>query len=391
MSFFSPAVRRNPFPIYERLRQECPVFYDAGAQAWLLSDYDSVRRALTDQESFSSAVTAGPTLGKWLIFLDPPRHTRLRALILRAFTPRAIAALEPRIAQLSRELLEPLLPRGECELVREYAVPLPLMVIAELLGAPAQDYPLFRGWSEAVLALIHTVSADERAAAAVPQFTATSGEMRDYLRALVAARRRTPQADLITGLLNASVDGEALALDDLLGFFQLLLVAGHETTTNLVTNAVICLQEQPAAWASLRADPQQLPCAIEEVLRYRSPVQAAFRRTRREVELNEQRIPAGALVLALIGSANRDARYFTGANTLDIARNPNPHLAFGHGLHFCIGSALARLEAKIALTDLIQSFDQVALLEPEWPARAAFHVHGPDRLSLRFERRAGTC
>lgn len=218
-----------------------------------------------------------------------------------------------RIRSISARLLEPLLARGQFDLVAEYAVPLPVMVIAELLGAPAPDFAQFRHWSDVILGLSHSVEADERARAAEEDFRAVTDEMRAYLSEVLEHRRVAPRDDLFTRLREAEVDGARLTQDEILGFFQLLLVAGHETTTNLISNAVVCFAEHPGERARVRAEPALLPRAIEEVLRYRSPVQATFRRTRREVALHGQTIPRGKLVLrgrapVAARGARRDAR-----------------------------------------------------------------------------------
>lgn len=386
MSFFSEEVRRNPYPMFEQIRPGSPVLHNPAADLWMVFDYDGVKRALTDHESFSSAATPGGATSQWLIFVDPPRHTRLRALISRAFTARAVADLEPRIRELSAQLLDPLMDREEIDLVADYAVPLPLKVIAEMLGAPAADYPRFRRWSDAMLGLSHSVARDEKAAAAEREFGLVTEEMREYLGELLAQRRAAPRADLLTGLVQAEVDGARLSDDEILGFFQLLLLAGHETTTNLISNAIVSLAESPAELARLRASPDLLSSTIEEVLRYRSPVQATFRATRRDIELHGQVIPAGKLVLPMMGSANRDPRQFQDPERFDITRNPNPHLAFGHGMHFCIGAPLSRLEARIALPDLLARMKTIELTTKEWEPREAFHVHGPARLPIRFKR-----
>lgn len=386
MSFFSKEVRRNPYPMFEQIRRGSPVLHNPAADLWMVFDYDGVKRVLTDHESFSSAVSPSGATSQWLIFFDPPRHTKLRALITRAFTPRAVADLEPRIRELSAQLLDSLMDHEEIDLVADYAVPLPLRVISEMLGAPAVDYPRFRRWSDVILGLSHSVSGDENAAAAEREFGVVTEEMRGYLGELLTQRRAAPRQDLLTGLVEASVDGVRLSDDEILGFFQLLLVAGHETTTNLISNAIVSLVESPAELARLRASPELLSSAIEEVLRYRSPVQATFRLTRRDIELHGQVIPAGKLVLPMMGSANRDPRQFQDAERFDITRDPNPHLAFGHGMHFCIGAPLSRLEAKIALPDLLARMKTIELTTKEWEPREAFHVHGPARLPIRFKR-----
>ena len=387
LELFTDDARRDPFPLYARLRATSPLLHEPQADMWVLLDYDSVKRALHDHESFSSIV-ATPTVRTpdWLLFSDPPRHTKLRNIILRAFTPRSIASLEPRVRQLSGELLAPAVGRGALDVVTEYASLLPTMVIAEMIGIPVEDRERFLRWGDVIMKLSHTLRGGEASARAMEENVAVRQEMRAYLEAILEARRRAPEDDLLTRLLEAEVDGERLDLEELLGFFQLLLAAGTETTTHLIDNALLCLLEHPDQRARLEADLALLPSAIEEVLRFRSPAQAMFRSTRRDVELHGQVIPAGRLVLTLIGSANRDARHFHEPERFDITRAPNPHLAFGHGIHFCLGAALSRLEARVALTDLLTKLRNFRLAsDTPWRPREGLHVHGPTHLPLRFE------
>ncbi len=383
----SEEARRNPFPLYDQLRSASPIRHDPRHDLWMILDYEGVKRALSDPDTFSSrAAPPGGAPLDWLIFLDSPRHTKLRALILRAFTPQAVAALEPRIRGLSHDLLDRVVEHGEMDLAADFAVPLPMMVIAEMIGIPGSDRERFKRWSDAILNLAQTVSGGEEAILAARAFAAAKAEMGAYLAGLLADRRSSPKDDLLTRLVEAEVDGERLTQADLLGFFQLLLLAGSETTTNLIDNALLCFAEYPEQLARLRAEPGLLPSAIEEVLRFRSPVQAVFRQTRRDVEVHGRTIPAGKLVLVMIGSANRDPRQFPDAGRFDLGRDPNPHLAFGHGVHFCIGAPLARLEARVALTDLLERAKGIRLAsDVPWPPRKAFHVHGPTSLPIRFE------
>jgi cytochrome P450 len=387
MDLFSEAMRRNPYLVYDQLRRTSPLLHDARSDFWMIFDYEGVKRALNDHDTFSSrAAPSGGGALDWLVFLDPPRHTQLRALITRAFTPRSIANLEPRIRDLSRELLDQTIERGEMDLATDYAIPLPTMVIAEMLGIPAADRPRFRHWNDIVLNMIYTITGGEEAARAVSAFGAATAEMARYLKGLLQQRRAKPQDDLLTRLVEAEVDGGRLTEKEILTFFQLLLLAGTETTTNLINNAILCLLENPNQLARLQAGPALLPSAIEEVLRYRSPFQVVFRLTRCPVEMHGQLIPAGKLVLAMIGSANHDPRPFPDPGRFDIARDPNPHVAFGHGLHFCLGAPLSRLEARVALPDLLERLTGLRRASDEpWEPRPAFHVHGPTRLPIRFE------
>src|SRR5437763_4505506 len=381
-------MRRNPYPAYDQMRQGLPVFQLAQFDLWMIFDFEGVKRALVDHGVFSSDLSHVPghgNPGEWFIFFDPPRHTKLRALISKAFTPRVVANLEPRIRELSRQLLDQTIERGEMDLAADFAVPLPMRVIAEMLGVPATDWPRYKRWSDVILKIANTFTKDEEAARTIQEYRGVTAEMRDWLPDFIAQRQAAHQDDLLTRLVEAEVDGEQLTPAEVLGFVQLLLVGGQETTANLINNAVLCLMEHPDQLARLRAAPELLPSAIEEVLRYRSPLQWMPRATRRDVELHGRVIPAGKLVLPLIGSANRDPRQFADAGRFDVTRDPNPHLAFGHGIHACLGAPLARLEARIALADFLERVKgfEPASAEP-WEPRKALGVHGPSRLPIRF-------
>jgi len=381
--FFSDEMRRNPYPLYEKMRNASPVYYvPPPFDAWMVFDYQSVKWVLHDHEVFSSQVPAPPN---WLIFIDPPNHTKLRVIVSQAFTPRVVANLEPRIRDLSHQLLDAVIERGEMDLAAEYSVPLPMMVIAEMIGMPAEDWPRFNRWSEAILKLSHTRSAGPEAAAALSEFRAVANEMTAYLGEMIGLRKAAPKDDLLTRIVAAQVDGEHLSPEEILGFVQLLTVAGQETTTNLINNAIVCLIENPEQRQFLEQRLDSMPRAIEEVLRYRAPVQWMMRTPRREVEVQGSRIQAGKLVLPVIGSANRDTRQFPQADRFDITRDPNPHVAFGHGIHFCLGAALARLVSRIALADLLERLKGLELASNEpWEPRQALHVHGPARLLIRW-------
>jgi cytochrome P450 len=383
IELFTDNIRRNPFPLYERLRRESPLLYDSSSGLWMIFDYDGVNRALTDHYEFSSK--NGP---EWLIFTDPPQHTKLRALISQAFTARSIAGLEPRIQELTRNLLNPGLEAAEIDLAAALSIPLPIMVIAEMLGIPTADRGRFKAWNDVLLRMSYVV-AGQPASGIVDEYMAATHQMAAYLTGLLDERRNTPKDDVLSGLVHARVDGEQLSEKDILGFFQLLLLAGSETTTNLLNNAVLCFADHPQELARVRANPHLLPSAIEEVLRYRSPLQWMYRVTRRDIEMHGQVIPAGKLVLAWIGSANHDPHQFSDPERFDISRNPNPHLAFGHGLHFCLGAPLARLEGRIALTYLLETTTTIEVVDSKWEPRQGLHVHGPASLPVRIQRSRG--
>jgi cytochrome P450 len=395
MDLFSAEMRREPYPAYGALRAGSPVFHLAAFDLWIILDYDGVRRALTDHDAFSSDLSHVPgqgNPGQWFLFFDPPRHTKLRALIGKAFTPRVVASLESRIRELSRELLAPALARGEVDLATEFAVPLAMRVIAELLGIPVGEWPRYKRWSDVILKIANTFTKDEEAARTIADYRAVTAEMRAALPELIEQRRAAGQEALLIRLVDAEVDGERLTPDEVLGFVQLLLVGGQETTANLIDNAVLCFLDYPNQLVRLRATPDLLASAIEEVLRFRSPLQWMPRATVRNVEMHGRLIPAGKLVLPMIGSANRDPRQFPDPDRFDIGRDPNPHIAFGHGIHACLGAPLARLEARVALADFLERVERFERAdEGPWEPRQALSVCGPSRLPLRLTpaRRAG--
>jgi len=332
--------RLNPYPWYQAMRATNPIAYNENYNSWSVFSYDAVQRVLTDYSDFSSQIMgdgSGQPLGTSLINTDPPRHRKLRSIVTQAFTPRTIAQLAPRITEIVNELLDKVAAQGQMDVVVDLAYPLPVIVIAELLGVPVKDREQFKHWSDVIVG-------SESPTGGEPQ-----KEMTDYFSVLIAERRREPKNDLISSLLTAQVDGEYLNEKELMGFFILLLIAGNVTTTNLIGNSFLCFDEFPEALVQLYADPTLVPAAIEEVLRFRSPVSHMYRVVREDTQLDDKRIAIGSFMVAWIASANRDETQFPHADRFDITRNPNRHLAFGHGIHFCLGAPLARLEAKIAL------------------------------------------
>ncbi|HVW01311.1 MAG TPA: cytochrome P450 [Planctomycetaceae bacterium] len=397
LDIFSDDARCNPFPVYDRLRATSPLLHEPASGVYLLFDYASVKRVLDDAQTFASdlgSIGAHPA-PKWLVFTDPPRHLKLRNIISQAFTPRMVAGLESQIREISHELLNRAMSRGEMDIAAEYSVPLPMRVIARMIGIPDADWTSYTRWSNAILQLSYTVRGmspgGEQARTAGEEYSRVAQELSEYLPHLVEQRRVQPEDDLLTRLVTAECDGERLTPEELLAFVQLLIVGGQETTTNLINNALLCLFEHRDQFKLLQRHPELLPSAIEEVLRYRSPFQVVFRGTRHEVELHGQQIPAGKLLFLMLGSANRDPQQFSHPQQFDITREPNPHLAFGHGPHFCLGAALSRLETRIALTDLLERLPnlRVATSEP-WQPRPALHVHGPMRLPVRFDACSGS-
>ena len=396
----SPAFKANPYPFYARLRAEAPVWratlHDRRT-AWLVTRYEDVARMLKDDTFAKDKLNAMDPeqrsktpwvpgflkpLERNMLDLDDPDHVRLRALVSRAFTPRLIERLRGRIESLCEELLDAMererKRKGGTDLVAGYALPLPATVIAELLGVPAEDHAKFHRWSNRLV----SVSSGRDILRALP---AALSFVR-YLRNLVERHRADPEDDLITALIRAEEAGDKLSEDELLAMAFLLLVAGHETTVNLVASGTLALLEHPEQTERLRREPSLVKPAVEELLRYTSPVELATERyARQDTEIGGRRIPRGGLVLAVLGSANRDERHFEDPDALDLARDPNRHLAFGRGgVHHCLGAPLARMEGQIALNALLRRFPGARLaMAPEtlrW--RRGLFLRGLERLPL---------
>lgn len=360
------------FEWYEQILKSYRVYFDAERASWLILGYEEIQQVLSDPHTFSSQRDFGPD-GKnrsfGLVGMDPPRHRHIRTLISAAFTPRRIAQMEGRITAIVQALLEKVAGRGEIDIVDELALPLPIMVIADLLGLPTTDQDHFQQWVATTTGSDMLLRAEGFAS------------IRRYFQALVEQRRREPGGDLVSALLEAEVDGERLPEGDVLGTCGLLLLAGHETTANLISNAVLCFDEHPQAWQELLEQPELLPSAIEEVLRYRSPVHTLGRVALLDTVVGGEQIKAGELVMTFFAAANRDGTQFPHADTFDIRRTPNRHLGFGHGIHFCIGAPLARLEARIALGALLSSFPRLRRkrdvpleLKPSWINYGMQHI-----------------
>ena len=357
-----PGVRRDPFASYARARREAPALLHAGLPLRLVSvfRYEDCQAILRDAQSFSSEfplIEEGEgqvsPQRRSMLGSDPPAHTRLRGLVNKAFTPRMIQRLEPRMHEIANELLDAALEQGDVDLVQALTYPLPVTVIAEIIGIPAEDRVQFKRWSDAAVANLGLVFVGgfdpERAQRQLKLFES----MREYFIPLAEERKRRPREDLLTGLVQAEHEGSKLDFEEMLSMLVLLLVAGNETTTTLIGNATLELLAHPGELKRLRDDPGLLPSAIEEVLRFASPVQFDPRRATRALSLHGVEIRENDFVLSWLGSANRDERSFERPESFDIGREKNPHLAFGFGTHYCIGANLARLEARVALGALL--------------------------------------
>ncbi|WP_203671579.1 cytochrome P450 [Catellatospora methionotrophica] len=353
---------------YARMREDDPVSWDERYGAYHVFRYADIARVLSDPAVFSSDLTGlVPPQEEVDLFsrgnfvrMDPPQHTTMRRIVSRAFTPRVVAGLAPRIETITNELLDQVAGQDRADLVQALAYPLPVTVIAELIGVPAADRDTFRRWADGLLSaqVPETVIPDEKT---MQQAGARLRGMIDYLLAHIRQRRASPADDLTNALIEAEVDGARLTDEEIVGFLGVLLIAGHITTTTLLTNTLLCLDANPGAAAALRADPERIPAALEEVLRYRSPFPRLARLTTTDTQVGDRQVPAGKVLMLWVASANRDAAQFAEPDTFDLTRTPNPHLSFGHGIHFCIGAPLARLEGRIAVQTLLRRCPDLAV------------------------------
>lgn len=400
----SRAFKANPYPFFARLRAEAPVCRvrtPDRRETWLVTRHDDVVELLRDERFIKdrrAALTpAQASRQPWIpaalkpiernmLDLDPPDHTRLRGLVHRAFTPRLIEDLRGRVQAITDELLDAAQGRGRMDLIGDYALPLPTTIIAELLGVPVRDRHRFHRWSSAIVSAVPTTWGLLRV---LPPLL---GFLR-YLRRLVEIRRADPRDDLVSALVQASESGDSLSGDELLAMMSLLLIAGHETTVNLIANGTLALLRHPDQLDRLRDNPALIRPGIEELLRYDGPLLTATERYAREdAQIGGVTIPRGERIFAALASADRDERQFEDPEELDLSREPNRHVAFGLGLHYCLGAPLARLEGQIAIQTLIRRLPDLKLAVP--PAslrrRPGLVLNGLEALPVTFARRDGS-
>src|SRR5271170_4227087 len=363
---FDPDFRANPYPHYQRLLQAPPLRYSGGISAVVISRYKDVLEVLLDPATFSNHRPERTPFRQLdltgdamtMLGADPPVHTRLRKLVSRDFTSRRIAGMAPRITEITNALLDEVAAKGEFEVIADLANELPVMVIAEMLGIPTERHREFKAWSNAIIAS----SAIPPQMPRPPEAIEATRLMKTFLANEIERRRHLPGPDLISALI-ASQEAEVLTPGELLAFLILLLLAGNETTTNLIGNGLLALGRYPEQRECLRQDRNLIDSAIEEMLRFDSPVQGTIRVARQPAMAGGVEIEAGTLVIPLLAAANRDPSIFERPEDFDIARDPNEHLAFGYGIHFCIGSPLARLEGSIAIASVLERFPHLALAD----------------------------
>ncbi|MGD8192173.1 cytochrome P450 [Brevibacillus ginsengisoli] len=355
--------RLSPFQVMEQLRRATPVRYDPDRDCWDVFHYEDVHSILKNTTVFSSKRAIAEKVES-LLTMDPPKHSQMRSLVNKAFTPKKVNDLTPRIIDITNELLEDVKASNQLDIVRDLAGPLPVIVIAEMLGIPSNDRMLFKEWSD-VLVKGPEVNTDEAYEAILKEREQTIGKLAAYFQNIIRERGNKQQDDLISLLLQAEVDGQKLREEEVLSFCILLLVAGNETTTNLIANSVRYMTEDIQLQDLLRKHPDKLTDAVEEFLRFYPPIQAIGRVTTQDTVIREQQIQEGAQVINWVISANRDEDKFENPGVFNPDRKPNPHISFGFGIHFCLGAPLARLEGKIALEILLSRYQQIALKEGE--------------------------
>jgi cytochrome P450 len=386
-----PAFVADPYPTYHRLRAGEPVHHSP-LGFWVLTRYDDVVMALRDPRLAKEAIAAFvaarfgapvPAMGLSMLDRDPPDHTRLRSLVSKAFTPRVVEGLRPRIQQIVDGLLERARGAGGMDLIEEFAYPIPVIVICEMLGVPVEDHERFKGWSLDIARGLDSVLLPPDSE--VPRRSiASRNALANYFRELIARRRASPRADMLSALIAAEEAGDKLSENELLATCILLLIAGHETTVNLIGNGTLALLRHPDQLRRLRDNPALIGSAVEEVLRYDGPVQRTARIPSEDVVIGGQIIGKGEMVMPFIGAADRDPAQFPEPDRLDITRTDNRHIAFGWGIHFCLGAPLARVEGQIAINTLVQRLPKLELATAAPEFRQSLTLRGLKSLPVSF-------
>ena len=381
---------QDPYPVYAALRERDPVHRSALMNAWMFTRHTDIDTILRDHRRFSNDPRKGTLSSRQraglpadeeftMLFLDPPDHKRLRALVNKAFTPKAVNALEPHIRSLLGSLLDDIDDPAGFDLMQAVAQPLPVIVIAEMLGVPPEDRAQFKIWSDQrARTLEPSIDARERALA-----DAANKALNDYFRPIIEERRADPKDDIVSALAQAEEEGDRLTELEMLNMLRLLLIAGNETTTNLIGNGVLALLRHPDQMQKLRDDPSLIPLAVDELLRFDSPVQTDFRRALEDCEVNGFPLKKRDNIVLLLGAANRDPDVFEKPDRLDVGRGDRSHLSFGRGIHHCIGAPLARLEGRVVLEMLLERFSQISLRDRQPRFRNSIVLRGLESLPVR--------
>ena len=389
---FDPAFRQDPWDVYRLLREKAPV-HRAPDGFWVLTRYADASMLVREPRFSVDRSKIDPSLSEvnsenpvyqpgipLLLFLDPPAHTRLRSLVAKAFTPRVVEGLRPRIQALVDELLDPVVERGRMDVLADLAYPLPVAVICELLGVPRADQDQFHGWSSAASRLLDGDLDPDT----MQQGMLGAMQLLTYFTELIEERRRSPGDDLLSRLVAAEEEGERLTHEELMATTVLLFVAGHETTMNLIGNGTLALLRHPAEYARLRDDPALVPSAVEEMLRFDGPVHLTARIPTEDVEIGGIPIPAGSRVAAVLSAANRDPAQFPDPDRFDVGRTENRHLSFSAGPHFCLGAALARAEGQVVFETMLRRLPELELVTEPIRYRDHFVLRGLDELEVAF-------
>ena len=386
-----PTFVADPYPTYRQLRAEDPVHHSPMG-FWVLTRYDDVVAALRDPRLAKEAIAAFvaarfgapvPIMGLSMLDRDPPDHTRLRSLVSKAFTPRVVEGLRPRIQQIVDGLLTRALEKGSMDVIEEFAYPIPVNVICEMLGVPVEDHERFKGWSLDIARGLDSILLP-RDSEVPKRSVASRTALAEYFRELIAKRRASPRSDLLSALIAAEEAGDKLSENELLATCILLLIAGHETTVNLIGNGTLALLRHPDQLRRLRENPALIGTAVEELLRFDGPVQRTARIPSEDVVIDGHTIAKGEMVMPFIGAADRDPAQFPDPDRLDIGRTDNRHIAFGWGIHFCLGAPLARVEGQLAINTLVQRLPSLALATDAPEFRESLTLRGLKSLPVTF-------
>ena len=389
-----PEVLANPYPLYARLRQEAPVYFDPFLHTWVVTRYADVLKVLLsfsadrtpspDQLSAMGMSAIGPiaqVMVKQMLFLDPPAHTRLRSLAATVFSPRRVKVLEEHIRAIAHDLIDKVLAKGRMDVMSDIAEPLPAIVTAELLGVPVEDHDQLKDWSKDFAEMLGNYQHNPNR---IPKVLKSTEGMLKYFRERIAEQKYSPREGLIQSLLTAEIDGDRLTEEEVIANTIVTMVGGQETTTNLIGNGLLTLLRNPEEKARLMADYSLIPSAIEELLRYESPSQQTGRIAREDVTIGGQEIRKGQAIIAVMASGNRDAERFPEPDKLDLARTDNRHLAFGWASHFCFGAPLARLEGQIMLETMLRRLPQLELVGSDLTWRDNLGLRGLNALPVTF-------